>query len=239
MKKSIFQSLFVASVLIVGLALADAAHAAGYGKRQVAQILSLSDDANGCFVDQTAGGAVALTLNGALASGGVCTFASAQQISIEGAGNESGVVVVIVGTDADGKRETESLTLANAGTAKSARWYKTIESITSDGATTGNIEGGPLSTNGAVSATLVPDLANYTAIMSLVVDSCVCTYTVDHTSMNMPSTVEPIWFSTVGLTALTADAESNIVAPVGGVRLKLTAYTSGTAELLMLQDQKK
>lgn len=226
------------NILAVLLAFLVSATAYGFGElRQTTQILSLSNDANGCFEDQTTSGAAALVLDGALASGtpAKCRFASAQQIAIEGAGDNDAITVAIVGKDADGKRETETLTLADNGTATSVRWYIEIESITSSGAVTGNVEAGPLSTNGAVSAALSPDLVSYTAIMSLVIDSCTCTYTVEHTSYKVPSTIEPIWFDTVGLTALTADAESNIVAPVAGVRANITAYTSGTLTLTMVQ----
>lgn len=223
------------NLLIILALFASFCFGASSGKRQTTSILSLSNDANGCFEDQTIGSATTINLNGALASGNVCTFSSAQQISIEGASNESGVVVVIVGTDADGRRETESLTLANAGTAKSVRWYKTIITITTDGSTTGNIEGGPLSTNGAVSKSLVPDLAGFTSIMSIAVSSCTCTYTVEHTSYNTPSTIEQVWFDTVGMVAKTADSEGNIVAPVAGVRAKITAYTSGSLDITILQ----
>lgn len=221
---------------ILALLLVFSTAAYGFGElRQTTQILSLSNDPNGCFEDQTTSGAAALSLDGALVSGGKCRFASAQQIAIEGAGDNDAITVAIVGKDADGKSETETLTLADNGTATSVRWYIEIESITSSGAVTGNIEGGPLSANGAVSATLSPDLVSYTALMSLVVDSCTCTYTVEHTSYKVPSTIEPIWFDTVGLTGLTADAESNIGAPVAGVRANITAFTSGTLTLTMVQ----
>lgn len=213
---------------------------AGYGKRQEVSILSLSNDADGCFQDQTAAAAGALLLNGALVTGGKCIFASAQQISIEGGDDNSGTDVVIVGKDADDRREAETLSLSNAGTAKSVRWYTEIDSVTTDGATAGDIEAGPLSTNGAVSATLVPDLAGYTALMSIALDiSGTMTVTVEHCSGVMPSTIECLWFDTVALAAVTVDTESNIVAPVGGVRAKVTSYTSGTLDLLILQDEKK
>lgn len=231
-------NLFLSSLLI--LLLAGPVLGAGYGKRQSTQIGSLSNDANGCFEDQTTSGATALTLDGALVASSKCVFASAQQISIEGTGNNSGITFAIVGTDADGKYEAESLTGANNGTAKSARWYKTITSITPSGAVTGNVEGGPLSTNGAVSETLVPDLAGWSALMSLVLDiTGTMTVTVEHTSYNYPSSAEGVWFDTVDMTSVTADTEGNIVAPVGGVRAKITAYTSGSVDLLMLQDSKR
>jgi len=221
--------LLTAGILIFSVAIG---YGATTGKRQSTTITALSNDANGIFEDQTG---TAITLDGALVAGGVATSSAAQQVSIEGTGNNSGITFAIVGTDADGKAHSETLTGANNGTATTTLYFKTVTSITPSGAITGNVEGGWLSANGAVSASLVPDLAGYTALMSIVVDSCTCTYTVEHTSYNTPSAADQLWFSTVGLTSQTADAEGNIVAAVGGVRLKVTAYTSGSAQIMILQ----
>ena len=212
------------------------------GKRQTVQISTLSNDANGCFEDQTTSGAATLLLNGVLATGtpAICRFASAQQISIEGTGTNAGVVAAIIGLGADGRDERENLTLVNAGTAKSVRYYIQIKSIDVDGAVDGNIEAGPLSTNGAVSASILPDLASYSALMSISVGiTGTLTATIEHTSNRTPSTIEQRWFSTLDLTGLTADAEGNIVASVAGIRAKITSYTSGTLNLVILQELKR
>ena len=227
-------TLFCLLIFAAGL------QAANTGNRVTVEITALSNDANGCFEDQTLAGAVAIALNGVLASGGVCTFAAAQQISIEGGGDESGVDVVIVGTNADGRYQAETLDLTNAGTAKSAFYYKTISSITTDGLTAADIEGGPLSANGAVTPTAIPDLAKFTALMSITGDvTGTLTFTVEHTQADMPSTTAVLWFDTVAMIAKTADVEGNIVAAVGGVRGKITAYTSGSLKVTILQGQLK
>lgn len=228
----------ITGILTALLILAASSYGAGFGKRQVATIASLSNDANGCFADQTIISAAPINLNGVLVKNGKCIFVSAQQISIEGGDNNSGVDVVIRGIDADRRPETETLTLSNAGTAKSVRWYLQIEDITADGATAGDIEGGPLSTNGAISETLVPDLASYTSLMSLALDiTGVMTVTVEHCSGIMPSATECLWFDTLGMAGVTVDTEGNIVAAVGAVRAKITAYTSGSLDLLILQGE--
>ena len=72
--------------------------------------------------------------------------------------------------------------------------------------------------------------------MSILVDvNGTLTYTVDHTSDNTPSTIPQVWFATVSMDGLTVDAEGNIVAPVAAVRIRFSAYTSGTAEITILQ----
>jgi len=205
--------------------------AASSGKRQSTTITALSNDANGIFTDQTG---TSITLDGALVSSGVATASAAQKVSLESTGDESSVNFTIVGTDADGKANSEVLAGPNANTVDSVLYYKTVTSITPSASITTAVEGGFLSASGAVSASLVPDLT-LPPLMSIVVDSCTCTYIIEHTSMNTPSSVDQIWFSTVGLDSKTADAESNIVAPVGGVRARISAYTSGSLELIILQ----
>jgi len=207
---------------------------------------TLSNDANGCFADQTTAGAADLTLDGALVSGGVCVHAAAQQIAIEGAADESGVIATITGTSANGQKRVETLTLANASTATSVQYFKTIESISVDGALTGNIEGGPLSTNGAVSPSFAPDLGGkyeYQFPIEVIITGTL-TYQVEYTLDETPQTddscgtcVEPDWNAHEVLTGKTATDVSNISLPVGGVRTKITAYTSGTTVTTALQSR--
>jgi len=225
------QFLFIALLLFAG-----DLFGATSGKRQVVEILTLTNDANGIFEDQTTSNSAALDLDGALVSGGTARPAAAQKVSIEGTGNNSGITFAIVGTGADGKRETETLTGANNGTATTTLFFRTVTSVTSSGAVTGDVEGGFLSAQGAVSPSLVPDLAGYQALMSILLDiDGTMTVTIDHTSDRTPSPLEQVWLDTVNMVGLTADGEGNIVAPVNGVRARITAYTSGTLELLILQ----
>jgi hypothetical protein len=125
---------------------------------QVFTTTALTNDANGIFEDQTTAGAATLTLNGALVESGVAycygltgTNAQGQLIAIEGTGNNSGITATITGT-LGGATVTETVTLANNGTATSTYYFNTVSSITVSGAVTGNIEGGWLSssTNPAV-----------------------------------------------------------------------------------------
>lgn len=219
---------------LISLAFIGNSFGASTGKSTSRSILSLSNDANGIFEDQS--GSIALDLNGALVTNGVAKSAAAQQVSIEGTGNNSGITFALVGVGADGKAESEALTGANNGTAKSTRYYKTITSVTPSGAITGDVEGGFLSANGAVSESVIPDLAGFTSLMSILANvTGTLTYTIEHTTDNTPSSVDQTWFDTVGLVAQTVDAESNIVAPVAALRIKITAYTSGSIKLTILQ----
>lgn len=208
----------------------------------VADLDELSDDANGAFEDQTLGAAGALDLDGALVVDGVAVFLQAQKISIEGTGNNSGVDATITGTDADGTVVSEVLTLANNGTALSVLYYKTITSITVDGALTGNIEGGPLATNGAVSRSLRVNGQQMNFKLGLFVDmSGTLTYSAQYTYMQpedeyaISYSASADWRAVDGLSALTADGVSNLFYKVNACRLLISAYTSGSAKLTVTQ----
>ena len=84
----------------------------------------------------------ALPLDGALVSGGSVTNASGRQVTILSAGNDSSKSFNIVGTDVNGAALTENLTGANAGTATSTGYFKTIASITAVGNPAGDVSAG-------------------------------------------------------------------------------------------------
>ena len=84
----------------------------------------------------------ALPLDGALVSGGSVTNASGRQVTILSAGNDSAKSFNIVGTDVNGAALTENLTGANAGTATSTGYFKTIASITAVGNPAGDVSAG-------------------------------------------------------------------------------------------------
>lgn len=46
------------------------------------------------------------------------------------------------------------------------------------------------------------------------------------------------WRAVTGLDGVSADADGNIFFPVSGIRLDITAYTSGTGKLTILQADK-
>jgi len=69
----------------------------------------------------------------------------------------------------------------------------------------------------------------------------VLTYTVEHTfddprgfTSGTDYNTNATWRDTTGLTALTATDEGNIAFPVQAVRLNVTAFTSGSAEITVI-----
>jgi hypothetical protein len=65
------------------------------------------------------------------------------------------------------------------------------------------------------------------------------TYTVEHTFSDPFdsgfSAATATWFPNTGLSAKTASSDGNYAYPVRAVRLTITAYTSGTATMTLLQ----
>lgn len=74
------------------------------------------------------------------------------------------------------------------------------------------------------------------AVSFAVVITGTCTYTVQHTLDDIfDSAVTPTWFDHSSVAGETTNQDGNYAFPVRGVRLKVTAYTSGTATLTVLQ----
>ena len=99
-------------------------------------------DADGISAAASVGNNAALTIGGALASGGACAFNAGRIVTILSAGNDAAKSFTVVGTDVNGDTQTESITGANAGTATGSKYFKTIVSITAVGNPAGNVSAG-------------------------------------------------------------------------------------------------
>ena len=101
-------------------------------------------DADGISTTASISGAAALTINGTLTSGGSYTAGDniGQIITITSAGDDTGITFTIVGTDAVGDAQTEVVTGADANTATSSGYFNNVASITTSGASAGNVSAG-------------------------------------------------------------------------------------------------
>ena len=95
--------------------------------------------ANAICLSQTPAGAGALTLNGALVTGGVAILDTARRVLITCAANETGDTFTITGTGVTGQTQSETIAGPNATTAQSVLDYKTVTSITISAAAAGAI----------------------------------------------------------------------------------------------------
>jgi len=99
-------------------------------------------DADGISAAASVGNNAALTIGGALADGGSCTFDSGRIVTILSAGNDAAKSFTVTGTDVNGDSQTESITGANAGTATGSKYFKTISGISAVGNPAGNVSAG-------------------------------------------------------------------------------------------------
>jgi len=190
-------------------------------------------DTDGFAASQTiAVGAVTLT---ALAGTGL---ANANILTATVSGDQTGATLTLVGTNADGNTMTEAIVLSNGSTTNTARYFKTVTSATVSGTVTAasTIIIGHTTTNGFVSATIVPDWRNRDWKCGVFVKLGTSgTYTVQHTKDNPGVTsTAPTWYSNEYMTGLTANDDGNYAYPVRGIRLLMTAAV-GAATITVLE----
>ncbi len=188
-------------------------------------------------VGKLAGIAVSQSMGGAgdvVFSGELCGL-TARHITIEGSADESGVTLTIEGTDRRDNALSEAVTGSNAGTATSAKNFRTITSIRASAAVTGNVEIGSAD---SMDGPPIP-LERF--------DSGI-TFAIEHSSdanltHNWLSTLDRLidgernedtarWFETDG--PQTASERGSSVGPVAAVRVELTNFVAGSVDLIIL-----
>jgi hypothetical protein len=105
-------------------------------------ITAAAADTDGISTAAAVGNNAALTLGGALASGGSVTFDSPRNVTILSGGDDSAISFTVAGTDESGTAATESITGADTGTATGTKFFATITSITAVGDPAGNVSAG-------------------------------------------------------------------------------------------------
>lgn len=195
-------------------------------------------DPNGIFLVAAIGGAGAITMDGALVSGGIATMDFARQIGIISAGNDSGITFTIVGTDQDNKDLTEVITGGNIATVESSDYFKTIESITASGASAGNVT---IGTVDEVSSQSVPlrSKSGLGATININVTGTI-NFSVQERFDNIQLTNLAIqnanWQDVSALNAKTADTTASISAGATAARIIVNSHSSA-AELQMYINQ--
>jgi hypothetical protein len=184
-------------------------------------------DADGICQSQTPAGAVALTLNGALVSGGVASLGDARRVLVTTVSNESAKTLTIVGTDWQGNAITEVITGPNATTGYTNSDFLTVTSVTASAAFTGAVTVG---TNGiASSPPFNLDIYNKPEVSLQVVVSGTVNWTVqqtlDNTYLTEPESVT--WFDhpDANMVAETANRQGNYAYVPFATRVTLNSGT--------------
>jgi hypothetical protein len=177
----------------------------------------------------------ALTLNGALVSGGVATLDVSRRVLITAAGNESSRTFTLTGTSSSGVVQSETITGPNATTAQSVLDYKKVTSITISGNAAGAVTVG---TSGVASSGWVQFSGWSDAQVAI---QCVASGTVNYTVQqtlddpNNSSDNVPIasvtWFShpDPALVTATASVQGNYGYTPVYARVTLNSGTGSVA----------
>jgi VCBS repeat-containing protein len=191
-----------------------------------------SVDADGICQSQTPLAGGALTLNGALISGGKWTASvGGQLLAIASAGNDSGRTFTVTGKDVDGKAVSISITGPNATTVKSTTYFSEITGVSVDAATAGAITVG--FAGEAASPTFVVNYKMQEFKTSLF---CVVSGTINYTVQYTPDDVFDGSWTAVGgtwfdhddtdLVGATASKSGNYAYPPVATRVKVNSVTS-------------
>lgn len=188
-------------------------------------------DADGIAQAQTPAGAGALTLNGALVSGGVATMDVARRVLVTAAANESARTLTITGTNWNGDTISETMTGPNATTDYTDADFKTVTSVTIDGAATGNISVG---TNGVASSPPIPvDVYSRSTIGLQVKVSGTINWTIQQTVSDVfvEDTTSILWMDheDTDLVAETVNRQGNYAYAFTATRIVIN---SGTGSLI-------
>jgi hypothetical protein len=190
-------------------------------------------DADGICASQSPA-AGAILINGALAASGVVTLGAAQLIRLTSAGDTSGITFTFNGTCPDGCPQSQTVAGTNASNTDTTLYFKTITSITASGSVTGAIVVGNLinsvSPTLSINNGIVP--VNFNLLAQLV--SGTATFYMDYTFD--PITPYPsVWIADSVITNKTANTEGTWIKPISGLRLRLTASSSGNVALKCIQ----
>lgn len=165
-------------------------------------IVKLVDGATAAVTDsialsQTLAGAEPVTLNGALVTGNVAYLNPPELISITSDGDESGIFFTVVGKDQYGNSITELIGGPNTETSESVYAYSEVISITSDGATAGNITVGNFGVTYSNMIALEPYASPSTIYQVSVLDGSSMTWTIEGTLDNPNDPVYPCSFADI------------------------------------------
>ncbi len=193
-------------------------------------------DPNGIAESQTLGGAGDLTLDGVLIvngffdiyKAGYSTGIGGVRIGIDSAGNVSGVVFTVTGTDQDGKAASEDITGVTTTLVESTTYWRTITQIAANGAVGSGTFVGPVD---EVITKTVPinyrqqDSGFATAVLGL---SGTIQFDLQQTFEETARSVPINWIDYQS--DKTANLATNCTPYATAVRLVVDSYTSG-AEL--------
>jgi hypothetical protein len=187
-------------------------------------------DADGICAAQQTAGAADLVLDGVdVGSDGVARFAAADdygnvgyQVGLASTGNLSGVSFTVVGTDANGDALSETLAGPNNNTVETAGYFKTVTSVSVDGAVGTDVTVGTV--DEFTTKPIVVDL--YCGQTTLAVDiSGTINYTAQACYERVTAGQSPNWGDAIAAGAV--DGSVVIDGSIGAIRIVGNSFTGG------------
>lgn len=193
-------------------------------------IIPAAADRNGVASSATPGSATAVTINGALATGGIATLTPPSHVSVFSTVTDSGTVITLTGTNRYGATITEAITgpAASSATVKGTKNFATVSSASLSSTASGNIE---LGSADELETAWKPVDYNTSAMRVHVKEGS--TADMDYV---IQYSVEDPW--AVGFSEDAADPQDGDPAPpVRAVRTKVTNFVAGQIETIILSAQ--
>lgn len=190
-------------------------------------------DADGIAASQTPSGAGSLTLDGVLISGGSLSLSVAQPVTITSAGNVSASTFTITGTDWKNEALVVTQTGPNATTVTTTAHFKTVTDVSIDGAAAAAVTVGITAVAAMPWEPLDPNRSEFN--YSYYVDIGTATFQVESTLDDLRDTaITPVVNATVEASG-SSDAGGSSTAPCTGIRVNVTAFTTGDITLTLIQ----
>lgn len=208
------------------------------------KISAVDLDRNGLAAAQNLVEDTAMTLAGALASGGTYTAADSTNckvghlIGVYSSANIAAIVFTIVGTDPDGIAQTETVTGVNNSTVFTTKYFYTVSSVTPDTTDAVNqVEVGIGSTLATQRIPIEPRAASWAVGLGVTVSG---TANVD-AQLTMDdlndSTVTPAYIDDTTFAGKTATFFSQLGVLCTAVRFITNSYSSATLTFHVIQNK--
>lgn len=181
--------------------------------------LDAVDDDNGICASQSPTVAGALTMDGALVSGGSVSFVSAHRIVVTSAGDDTGAVFTITGTDYRGEDLIADISGGDSVASTTDEYFKTVTEVSVDGATAAGVTVG---VNGKATTPWVPinfrGQGDFSVKIGAVVTGTI-NYTAQHTLDDLTGNPNSLTaFNHATVASKTANFEGGYTEPVMATR---------------------
>lgn len=200
---------------------------------KIVAIVPAAASTNDICLSQTRASAGALTLNGAKAG---TTLAFARQLEVTSSANIAARVFTIVGTDANGRSITDTVTGVNNNSVSTTKYFATVSSVSVDASFSPNNV--TVGTTEALATKMYP-LDHYDEIAAQVaveLTAGTATWSVQETFSELSgTTANEVWITPTAHSAKSATLTAPLDVHARACRLITTAVSSPTLSLNIYQ----